>query len=259
MKIFLIIFTYLSTSLCFANNFSKAKKQCLESNQQPTCKVVYHEQYTIDTFSKGYSYTLNAISPVVITLVESVDSIVNKYINDNIKLNQTKTKNREKAKDIKEKLISIMKKKAIKSKFNECQKACLVKCITSTIMTYKMDRSNTKTAQPIDHYLSQKGVCTEFAELATDISQSLGLEVRSTYNLGQKHAYNEFYIDGQWVYFEPQTKECTFFESSLEQHSINEVKTQKLSINNDKRQLDFRNSKIAKLKKDLDFTKSLQR
>jgi hypothetical protein len=112
---------------------------------------------------------------------------------------------------------------------------------------------------PIDHYLSQKGVCTEFAELATDISKSLGLEVRSTYNLAQRHAYNEFYIDDQWVYFEPQSSECTFFESSLEQHAINESRSQKLSIYDDNRQLNFRDSKLAKLEKKLDFTRSLQK
>ncbi|EQC50454.1 transglutaminase-like domain-containing protein [Bacteriovorax sp. DB6_IX] len=256
----ILVFPLIFKLSVSAKGIDDAKRLCLSDGAKAkrSCDVVYHEKYTMNVFSEAYSMTLNGISPAVISLIDSTDSILNEYIFENEKKNIEKSKNKKKAKAIKNELLSHMKKKISKSQLNQCQVACLGKCVTSEMMTYKMNRAKPKVDGPENHYLTQKGVCTEFAELATDISQSLGLEVRTTYNMAKRHAYNEFFIDDQWVYFEPQSPSCEFFESSLDQHKINEARSQKVAINDDSRMLNFRKSKVITHKK-IDFSKSLQK
>ena len=114
-------------------------------------------------------------------------------------------------------------------KLNDCQKACIVKCASSNILTYQYNFMT--RFGPIDRAYEQgTGICTEFQQVADDLGAELGVNMQ--YASGFNHHFNWFYINGQWVLGEPQNNDCKFF--LREQLSTSELKqyTDKLNGNN---------------------------
>lgn len=117
--------------------------------------------------------------------------------------------------------------KMVKEKLNTCQKACLTKCATATIMDYNHKIGNGPHPYSTEYlYSHRSGVCTEFSRLNKDIADLTGTEVLMRGTLKGQHAYNYYRINGRWYYGEPQNKTCKFF------HSKSTLRTYKRLIHN---------------------------
>jgi hypothetical protein len=92
-----------------------------------------------------------------------------------------------------------------------CQKACVVKCITSNYITYGDSPGNgIKKDSACQAANSGKGVCRSFANLADHLMDEIGLQSQS--RSSDSHAFNKIFLNGRWYYGEPQDSECRFFE-----------------------------------------------
>jgi hypothetical protein len=102
---------------------------------------------------------------------------------------------------------------------NSCQKACLVKCASSKILTFSniLDKFDSMNYL----YNNNKGICSEFSRLCKDIGNNI--DVRVTTSSGFEHFFNSFYIDGEWYYGEPQNDECEFFHTQETLEKYKEV------------------------------------
>jgi hypothetical protein len=115
--------------------------------------------------------------------------------------------------------------KMVKEKLNTCQKACLTKCATATIMDYNHKIGNGPHPYSTEYFYSHRsGVCTEFSRLNKDIADLTGTEVLMRGTLKGMHSYNYYKINGRWYYGEPQNNSCKFF------HSKSTLKTYKKQI-----------------------------
>tara|TARA_B100000925_G_scaffold262107_1_gene219224 strand:+ start:12506 stop:13294 length:789 start_codon:yes stop_codon:yes gene_type:complete len=91
-----------------------------------------------------------------------------------------------------------------------CQKACLVKCITANIL--KGQRNwRTKLGAVESSFLHEKGECTEYSRIATFLGSSIGLKTGIV--AGKSHAFVEYTINGQRYFAEPQDSSCSFFQT----------------------------------------------
>jgi hypothetical protein len=96
-----------------------------------------------------------------------------------------------------------------RKKLSDCQKACVVKCITANYLTYEHSK---KTGINQDSACQAantgKGVCRSFSNLADHLMDSVGLKSQSRASDG--HAFNKVFINNKWVYLEPQDAQCRF-------------------------------------------------
>ncbi len=97
---------------------------------------------------------------------------------------------------------------------SNCQKACVVKCITANYLTYTLP----EITGPINGLVresacaaanSGQGFCRGFANLADHLMDEVGL--RSQSRASGPHAYNKIWLNNEWFYGEPQDSKCRFF------------------------------------------------
>lgn len=94
-----------------------------------------------------------------------------------------------------------------------CQKACVVKCVTSSYVKYDSSvytEEGIKKDSACQVANTGKGICRAFASLADHLMDSLGLKSRSVAK--PNHAYNRVKFDKKWYYLEPQDPECRFIK-----------------------------------------------
>ena len=102
--------------------------------------------------------------------------------------------------------------KIIKEGLNTCQKACLSKCATATILRYNHNIGRGPHPYSTESlYKNRSGVCTEFSRLNQDIGELTGVEVLMRGTLKGLHSYNYYRINKLWYYGEPQNKNANFF------------------------------------------------
>lgn len=90
-----------------------------------------------------------------------------------------------------------------------CQKACVVKCITSNYITYGPQPEGKNHDSPCQAANSGKGVCRAYSNLADHLMDEIGLRSQSRSSV--THAYNKIWLNGRWYYGEPQDSRCQFF------------------------------------------------
>ncbi|MBL7689593.1 MAG: transglutaminase domain-containing protein [Bdellovibrionaceae bacterium] len=113
-----------------------------------------------------------------------------------------------------QKLLSTIRDKALADNLNTCQVFALAKCATSQFLTYD-DSLIPYFTEPIEMtYFHSRGNCRQFATIFHDITSALNLKsevISGFYNNSGLHAFNLVYLDGYWVYTEPQTPEPDFY------------------------------------------------
>lgn len=92
---------------------------------------------------------------------------------------------------------------------SNCQKACVVKCITSNYITYEPRPEGQNQDSACQAANSGKGVCRAYSNLADHLMDEIGL--RSQSRSSEHHAYNKIWLNGRWYYGEPQDSQCRFF------------------------------------------------
>lgn len=93
---------------------------------------------------------------------------------------------------------------------SNCQKACVVKCITANYITYAHSGSDSMAQDSACQAAnSARGVCRAFSNLADHLMDETGL--RSQSRASENHAYNKVWLNGRWYYGEPQDSQCRFF------------------------------------------------
>ena len=96
-----------------------------------------------------------------------------------------------------------------RKKLSECQKACVVKCITANYLKYeKSNKTGINQDSACQAANSGKGVCRAFSNLADHLLDSIGLNARSRASDG--HAFNRVLFNKKWYYLEPQDPVCRF-------------------------------------------------
>lgn len=88
-----------------------------------------------------------------------------------------------------------------------CQKACVVKCVTSHYLTYKSEWNTT----PCSAADKRVGDCKSFSVLADSLLDSLGLISETAESTEAAHAFDRIKIGNEWLYFEPQDDDCIFY------------------------------------------------
>lgn len=106
-------------------------------------------------------------------------------------------------------LTNYTKRVVNKKKLSDCQKACVVKCITANYITYQHSgKTGINQDSACQAANTGKGVCRSFSNLADHLMDSVGLKSQSRASDG--HAYNKVLLNGRWVYAEPQDAVCRF-------------------------------------------------
>lgn len=96
-----------------------------------------------------------------------------------------------------------------RKKLSDCQKACVVKCITANYLTYEhSNKTGINQDSACQAANTGKGVCRSFSNLADHLMDSIGLKSQSRSSEG--HAYNKVFLNGRWFYAEPQDAVCRF-------------------------------------------------
>ncbi len=108
----------------------------------------------------------------------------------------------------KQEVVKALQEVMAKKRYTDCQKACLVKCFSSTILEKKYNFSS-KFGAVSNSYLTGEGECTEYARVADQLASKIGLASR--YDMGNSHMFNRVKIDGEWYISEPRNRSCTFF------------------------------------------------
>ncbi len=94
---------------------------------------------------------------------------------------------------------------------SNCQKACVVKCITANYITYaRSNQTGINQDSACQAANSGRGVCRAFSNLADHLMDEIGL--RSQSRSSPTHAYNKIWLNNRWYYGEPQDAECRFFQ-----------------------------------------------
>jgi hypothetical protein len=181
--------------------YKKIVRSCLEGRdwKNEECRMI---NSSYDLIS-DYAYSDDKISTKESILYGHMEKIVN-YITYN-------ARGTAELKFIRSELIDYSKN------LNSCQRSCLIKCSTSVMIDYEYDPF-TKFSGISNCIGVGKGECTEFSRLAEYISDPPRTTV--IIQLGDRHAYNKFLIDGKWYYGEPQDSNCTFYYPPEQQKSI---------------------------------------
>ena len=107
-------------------------------------------------------------------------------------------------------LVDYTKRIVSRRPLSACQKACVVKCITSNYIVYQhSNEGGINQDSACQAANSGRGICRAFANLADYLMDDLGLQSQSRAMPG--HAYNKIRLNNRWYYGEPQDSECRFF------------------------------------------------
>lgn len=109
---------------------------------------------------------------------------------------------------------------------NGCQRACVVKCVTSNLLDFD-EIASTKFGRVEDMIDKELGECTEYARVAQFVGRHMGVH---TELVGSSvHAFVGFRINGERYFSEPQEPECNFF--SPRKSTSEELKELESNIN----------------------------
>jgi|GEM_PF-5462585 len=106
-------------------------------------------------------------------------------------------------------IADALKEESSRSKLNECQKACLAKCASSSLLRYDLDVAYLSRNE--EAITSGVGVCRHYAFSFDHLAKELGLESKYLSSVKGKHAFGGVVIDGQDYFLEPQHSSCDFF------------------------------------------------
>ncbi|EPZ51127.1 transglutaminase-like protein [Bacteriovorax sp. BAL6_X] len=248
----LFYFCLFSISNTSANEaaLKRVQNSCIESIDwsNKKCSLAFDQQYNLDSVESAFSTFFNFVEGPLIDAIAYADILVEEAMTWE---DSPRRIEREKGKKLKSKVL-----KSIKSAdkgLSSCQKACLVKCVTSNYLEYSANFS--KFINTDDIFNNAKGVCTEFSDLAEYLGDELGIEVRVATAITKKHAYNQIKIDDRWFSFEPQSERCEFYIEK-DDHAMIETNTNKHALNDDFRGFDT--SKIVHYRKAKNFSKSVK-
>ncbi|HXH73842.1 MAG TPA: transglutaminase domain-containing protein [Bacteriovoracaceae bacterium] len=116
-----------------------------------------------------------------------------------------------KGKNIRSWTISSLKQQIRLHSMNDFEKASLVTCAVFMLIDYK-DNLSTKLGSIIEIYEKGQGICTEMTDIARDLGDAVGLEVRSMVS-DEDHNWPEYKIDGGWYILDPTASNFHFMES----------------------------------------------
>jgi hypothetical protein len=112
-------------------------------------------------------------------------------------------------------------RKAQKENLQDCQKACLATCISSSLLKYN---DESRPHHLIDGLGRLEGNCREFSAMALDVMRALDVEsdpvVGKNYKINEdqkpveseQHAMVQVFLDGVEFIMEPQRNACEFFD-----------------------------------------------
>lgn len=109
-------------------------------------------------------------------------------------------------------LIAMLQETKAKYQLSDCQTACLAKCGSSSYADYDYDAISDINNSTTGILVDGKGVCENFATLATRFAKDLGLNAKK--ETGEQHAFLGVLLDGKWDFFEPETIDCTIIGSA---------------------------------------------
>lgn len=257
MPIVFIVTIFFSSNI-YATDLSsmeKVENQCLNVTNwdKKVCELIYDNDYAQNDSEELLSAVFDLITEPSMKFLASIEKIYYELIKEEAPANSDEYKKAKATRSlIKNKITDITNG----SQMNSCQKACLIKCVTSNYIEYEIPQMSLKNIHIEEVYTSGKGKCTEFAMMANDLSDNLGLQTRVVSNFRERHAYNQILIDNQWFQFEPQSDSCEFFISKTIDN-IGENETDRIAISQLPRQFDFKG--IANNEAKRDFTKSLSK
>lgn len=202
MKLLTLTLLFIST-LSHARMMTAVKDACEGRNWAQT-KCEYFETNPYDMNYRAENNTNSAVvdlGGLLGTLTEQMESINQKNpelscFSDGGRLGRLKNYTRR-----------IVERR----KLTDCQKACVVKCITANYITYAhSNRGGINQDSACQAANSGRGVCRAFSNLADHLMDDLGLYSQSRSSPG--HAFNKIYLNNRWYYGEPQDSECRFFQ-----------------------------------------------
>ena len=107
-------------------------------------------------------------------------------------------------------LTNYTKRMINRKPLSNCQKACVVKCVTANFITYsRPDKAKVVMDSACAAANSGTGTCRAYSNLADHLMDEVGL--RSHSRASAPHAYNRIWLNNRWYYGEPQDSECRFF------------------------------------------------
>ena len=198
MKFFFLFTTLLLTINALAS-MVVVKDACEHSNwEKKKCVVEETSPFGMDySTEKNFNTAVVDLGGWLGTLTEQMDNINNPDLgcfSDSGRLGR---------------LTSYTRRVVNQKKLSDCQKACVVKCITAHYLKYEhSNKTGINQDSACQAANTGKGVCRSFANLADHLLGSVGVSSRTRASDG--HAFNRVYVNNQWVYLEPQDPECRF-------------------------------------------------
>jgi hypothetical protein len=115
-----------------------------------------------------------------------------------------------------EAIIAVMTRRILetadKKPLRECQKTCLATCVASRLLTYEKSPTLQAASESFAAYTG-RGACTEYSRLADRFIGTIGIKSWTVSNLNIAHQYIGVEVEGQYLYFDPQHRGCTFISA----------------------------------------------
>ncbi len=222
----LITFSKISFS---SDNYQRVMNNCLKRKdwEKVKCNLselpdeVGYQENKINTFSLNFASSLFELFDEVWDLANS-PMYIPYIINDEEELTLDRP---ELKKDAYIKVLLQFHKE--NQELNGCQRACVVKCVTSNILDFSMGVSETKLGAVEDSLELELGQCTEFSRVANFVGRHIGVQTELVGS--PTHAFVGFKINGERYFTEPQEVGCNFF--TPEKHEQAEIDKLESNLN----------------------------
>ena len=194
---------------CYNQNWTN--KQCrfidLNDHEDSILLEDYYDDYLLlsagDDFGRGVLKVISSIGEGVLRAVNMIDDdLIVPYRRDGW--------------NVRAQIKRGLREYQSSHQLNDCQKSCLVKCLTNQILREHRFNLRTKFGNTPWAYLDGTGECTEFSRVADELNHVVGVSSRTSSGAGTStsapfHAFNKVKIDGEWFFSEPQNENCHFF------------------------------------------------
>lgn len=227
MNTYLVLILLLFSKLTFSeDNYKSVMNNCLKRQdwEKVKCSLgdapdeVGYKESKMSTFSLNVASGLFEFFDEVLDVV-SVPLYIPHLVNNEPELVLDRP---ELKKEAYRKLLTEFHKK--NQRLNDCQRACVVKCVTANLLDFKGESRKTKFGGVEDSIAHEIGECTEYARVAKFVGRYVGVK---TELVGSPvHAFVGFKINGKRYFTEPQEPACIFFTpEKTDQAEIEELET----------------------------------
>lgn len=168
---------------------------------------------------KNWDKTQAALDLFISTLKNHIIENKKAYENFMIEYQAYQSKQKQRVAEAPEKIArfelfkrNFLNKVSIPS-LNDCQKSCLMKCMTSHLLTYDLKWIEDQNLKDYEYFDKGVGVCNAYSVLGASLQKLVGIESQRITKLDSfagNHAYMMVTIDQKRYYAEPQSDSCTY-------------------------------------------------